>query len=112
MTAGEDLAEDERETIRALTELVRDEQAGRAKPGTVSIGPFSAFIVIGALQLAWRHPGMPPAHKEIIEGMARQMQGWFGGHLAAQLERGWDPSQDVDTSGPDAPVSGPGPDSR
>lgn len=78
-----------------LAELARAELDGTADPSQVMIGPYSAFVMISALQLAWRHPDLPDHMRDTIEATARQFQVLFGEPLAGYIELGWDISQDV-----------------
>lgn len=83
-------------SVEALTALAQAEKDGTAEKLPVHLGPFTAFVLIGALQLAWRHPDMNDLHKEMIEAVARPLQDRFGPPLWAELERGWDVTQDYD----------------
>jgi hypothetical protein len=54
---------------------------------------FDLFIVIGTLQLAWRHPGLNDRQREAIERFARQLQEQMSTpetpQIALTLEQGW-----------------------
>ena len=78
-----------------LADLARAELDGTAESAPVMIGPYSAFVMVAALQLAWRHPDLLGQMKDTIEQTGRQFQALFGEPLAGYLELGWDISQDV-----------------
>jgi hypothetical protein len=80
---------DEAEIIAAIAELARLEQSGNYERAPILIGPFSAYILIAVLQLAWRHPDLSDTHKSIIEQIAKQLQPLFGPPLDASIELGW-----------------------
>lgn len=76
--------------LRNLHEL---EQAGERT--SIAIGPFSAIVVIGALQLATRHPSMSEDHRELIGQVVDQMRPLFAGTIGEQIiDGGNDPEQD------------------
>jgi hypothetical protein len=77
-----------------IIEFYQDERDGTAQKAEVRIGPFTAFVAIGALQLAWRHPEMTQHNRDAIEHLARQLQVLFSGEMADLLEQGWDTSLD------------------
>jgi hypothetical protein len=80
---------DEKTIVDALVELARLEQSGDYEPAPVLLGPYSAYILISALQLAWRHPDLLASHKRLIENVARPLQELFGPPLAESIELGW-----------------------
>lgn len=82
--------------VEALAELAKAEAASTAEPAVLLVPPFTAFVLIAALQLAWRHPDLNPAHKGVIERVARSLQRMFGPPLYGELDRGWDVTQDYD----------------
>lgn len=95
------------ELWEAIKSLAIDEGMGARIPMT--IGPYSAFTMVGALQLAWRHPDMGGPTKAMIEDFGRQLQAAFtGGPLEPLLETGWDEHQDR-CSGCGVPVASPNP---
>lgn len=59
----------------------------------VELSLFDIFRVIGGLQLATRHPTLPPTVKAALESFARQLQREFDTpetqELARTLEQGW-----------------------
>jgi hypothetical protein len=89
----------DRSVVEALYKLAIAEQDGLVRAAPMTIGPYSSFTLIGAIQLAWRHPSMNATQKRILENIARPMQAWFSGVLADALEAGWDTSQDRDPEG-------------
>lgn len=85
---------DEGELVKAIAELAQLEQSGDYEPAPVLLGPFTAYILIGVLQLAWRHPELSATHKQIIESIARPLSKLFGPPLSDSIELGWDPAYD------------------
>lgn len=45
----------------------------------VVFGPFTAILVIGAIQLATRHPGMPEHQRVQLRAVVDQFRPWFAG---------------------------------
>lgn len=104
MSRPVDIPEDQWEAIKSLA---IDENRGARIP--VEIGPYSAFTMIGALQLAWRHPDMEGRTRDLIRGFGEQLQAAFtGGVLEPLLETGWDLRQDR-CSGCGVPIASPNP---
>lgn len=62
----------------------------------VVMGPYTAFVVISFIQLAWRCPGLSEEQKFDAESVGRQIQNEFPKQYRALIERGWDTSQDVE----------------
>jgi hypothetical protein len=85
----------EREVVLTLTSLALLVKKGEFEPAVVTLGPWSAWVLVGALQLAWRNPAMPPKQRAVLEQLARPVQTCFSGLLAEVLEEGWDTSKDV-----------------
>lgn len=92
------MAHDEEQFLGLVTQLVVLEQSRNFAPLTLDLGPYSAFVLVGALQLAWRHPDHAPKLKDIIEQIARRVQDGFPPEYAELLEAGWDPSRDVEVT--------------
>lgn len=84
----------DRAIIEALAELARIEKSGDYEPAPVLLGPFTAYTLIGVLQLAWRHPDLSPRHKQMIEDIARPLSKLFGPPLSESIELGWNPDYD------------------
>lgn len=87
------------QTFEALLEFARAEQAGQAEELTVTMGPYTAFTLIGLLQLVWRHPDLSPQMRQVIEKIARLLQGRFGTDIQAEIELGWNTACDVPPRG-------------
>lgn len=57
------------------------------------IKPFEAYVLMASLQVAWRHPNLSDAQRQIIEGFGRQLQAIFDQpdtpllHLTSEM--GW-----------------------
>jgi len=63
---------------------------------TLAVGPYTAFIMTSALQLASRHPGMTRQMRATLAGFTGQLRTWFDGTPGQELlARGEDPAQDV-----------------
>jgi hypothetical protein len=71
-------------------ELKRLRQRG---PIPVEIDQFAGFQLIGALQLAWRHPDLSDMQRKTIESFGRGLQSFYDTPLTPQLaltlEQGW-----------------------
>lgn len=88
---------DTEERLRAqlMAEEINAVRRRQGSPVTlrVDIELFDLFRVIGALQLAWRHPGLDEEQRAAIEGFARQLTQSFEGpdtpQLALTLQQGW-----------------------
>lgn len=83
------------EVVRLLAEAWLAEKAGTCPLAQIRMGSYTAFTMIAALQVAWRHPGLSKVQRDVIRELAGQVQPLFGGVLAEVLEAGWDVSQDV-----------------
>ena len=85
------------QVMKAIADLAQAEISGTAEPVTVRIGPFSMFQLIGAVQLALRHPNMPASVREMVTNLAREFATCFNeGSIARQVvEAGFDPDNDV-----------------
>lgn len=86
------VAEDERNKATLLAAFGRWSGAG---PVPVVIADrMSAWIIMGALQLAWRHPAQP--FRKYIEEVARQIQDGICDQedIYALAEAGWNPGRD------------------
>lgn len=92
------MTDTEQQFLDLVTDLARFEQDGRFTPIQLDLGPYSAFVLVGALQLAWRHPAQAGRMREIIEYIARRVQDGFPPEYAELLEAGWDTSRDVEVT--------------
>lgn len=87
------------DAIEYLKQLYDLERGGERT--TLVIGPWTAFVMIGGLQLATRHPDMSPTQKATLDGFIAQAMTWFAGTPGeAILRAGNDPGQDVPAWGP------------
>lgn len=59
-----------------LAEIERNDRDDRA---TLLIGPYTAMVLIGTIQLATRHPTMPPTMKNILRDLLDQLKPLFAG---------------------------------
>jgi hypothetical protein len=81
------------ETVAYLKQLHDLEAAGERT--TLALGPWTAFVMIGALQLATRHPQMTPDHRALIGQVIDGLRPWFDGTPGEALLRlGDDPAYD------------------
>jgi hypothetical protein len=85
---------DEAEAEAWIRELWRLEQHGDRT--TLAVGPYTAFIVIGVLQLATRHPRLPAGHRLVADEFIGQLRTLFDGTPgAAIIAAGDNPARDV-----------------
>lgn len=89
MTAAAEL-----DLVRAL---VAAENAGDRRE--IVIGPFTAFVAVGALQLAWRHPQMNGRTGATIRDLGEQLSVLLGPEVQVLLAKGWDRAHDVEPDG-------------
>lgn len=62
---------------------------------SIEVGPFTALITIGALQLATRHPQLDPDQRRLVLGVIEQFRPRFAGTLGEHIiDLGNDPSFD------------------
>lgn len=74
------------------------EQNGARHP--LLIGPFTAFCAIGALQLAWRHPGLAGTPTgDRVRDLGEQLTALFEPKVQDVLAKGWDRGHDVPWGG-------------
>jgi len=85
---------DDMVNIAAITRLVAAEQAGQTR--TITVGPYTLFCIISAMQLAVRHPGISGAMNETLAAVARALIDLFegDGEVVGLLQRGFDPEHD------------------
>lgn len=104
----------EAEAAAYVAELYLMEQAKEGEPATLLLRPFTAFTMVGALQLATRHPEMSPVQRQLIGSVIDQMRPLFAGTPGEQLlHLGDDPDFDIEHScqypyGPHSPKCPPG----
>jgi len=60
--------------FRTLIDL---EKAGER--ATISVGPYTAMNLIGALQMVTRHPGIEPPMRKIMRELVNQFRPMFAG---------------------------------
>ena len=79
-----------------MTEAIANELM-TARGLELHLTPVSAFQLAALLQLARRHPGVPPRLRETIDAFLRGVRGQFADCPAvlAALGAGDDPAQDV-----------------
>lgn len=104
----------ELEAIEYLKKLHDIEQAPGHAKAILHLGPWSAFVLIGALQLATRHPEMSPSQRDLIGQIIDQLRPLFTGTPGEQLlQLGNDPANDIEREckhpfGPHSPKCPPG----
>jgi hypothetical protein len=104
----------EAEAFEYVKQLAILEQDPGHEKATIRMGPFTAFTVIGALQLATRHPEFSPAQAKLIGEVIGQFGPLFKGTPGEMLlGLGGEPAFDVPRGcryplGPHAPECGPG----
>jgi hypothetical protein len=97
--------------IRSLYLLEREPDYQRA---IIHLGPFTAFVLISALNLAMRHPDFSETQADLLRQVIDQLKPLFAGTLAEKiLELGEHPEFDIPVkcqypSGPHAPECPPG----
>jgi hypothetical protein len=65
--------------------------------GTFQLGPFTAFTLVGLLQLTSRHPGLNRTQRNLVKQIIDQIIASFEGHPAhAVLLLGNNPDNDVE----------------
>jgi hypothetical protein len=83
----------EEEYLAYMERLAEDEIAGVRQP--IAFGPYTAMVVIGALQLATRNPSMDDRMRALLSSVVEQFRPWFAGTLGEHLiDQGNDPERD------------------
>lgn len=86
----------EQQVAEYIESLYRLEQEPDAQRAIIHLGPFTAFVLIDALQLAMRHPEFSESQAELFTQIIDQMKPLFAGTLAEQiLEIGDHPEFDI-----------------
>ena len=85
----------ESELVAYMAQLGTAELEGRTEPIPIKVHPFSALMVIGALQLVTRHPGVDDVVKKPVLNVIDQLSTIFTGTIGEEIiRRGNDPTQD------------------
>lgn len=85
----------EAEAAEYIASLFRAEQDGTAEKAQITMGPATAFVAIGAWQLAMRHPDFSDLHHHMIGHLIGQLTPLFAGTLGEEiLELGNHPEHD------------------
>jgi hypothetical protein len=98
MTDHDDMVEltaEDLTVMKWLADALKAEHNGTAETRAIEVGPFTAFNVIAAIQLAWRHPQMSESQKDAFRDLGDQIAELFGGDLREMVESGWDTEKDV-----------------
>lgn len=86
-----DSEDDAQQLVEYFRELQRLEEEGERAP--MFVGPYTAMITIGALQLAARHPSMTEGQRETLRALVDQFRPWFQGTPGETvIDQGWMPS--------------------
>lgn len=105
----------ETEAAEYVRQLWQTEQDPGCAKATAVFGPFTAFMVIGALQLAMRTPDFSPDQARLVQSFIDQCKPLFKGTPGEMLlGLGDEPAFDVPAGcrypgGPHAPECGPNP---
>lgn len=91
---SDDYTDTDHHRVMVLAELARSELDGTAEPATIKIGPFTAYVLVGLIQLACRHPELHDAQLRAAHRVADPLTTLFGPPLREEIEKGWDPVQD------------------
>lgn len=89
----------------AKVALIRDLEHAAEYRGVVHLGAYSAFMVVGLLQMVTRHPTFAPGslgHDALI-GFARTIQAGYSPAVQAIIESGFHPELDYVEDVEDAP---------
>lgn len=84
------------EDTAAITALAVMEQGGTCDPLALNVYPYSAFVLVALIQLAWRYPDLTEAQRMTAEEIGRMIQGCFDEDIAAIIEKGWNTDLDQD----------------
>lgn len=76
--------------LQLVADLARAEQNGEGPMITIHLQPYTAYVLVAALQLVHRHPGLADPLASHIEQLARQVQAGFQPPYSEILERGWE----------------------
>lgn len=85
----------EPELVTYMAQLGTAELEGRTLPIPIEVHPFSALMVIGALQLVTRHPSVDDVVKKPVHDVIDQLSTIFAGTIGEEIiRRGNDPTHD------------------
>jgi len=80
--------------VEYMRKLIEMEQEGERT--TIQLGPYTAMTMIGALQLATRHPSMAGLPVKVLRDLVDQFKPFFEGTPGEELiKRGEHPEWDV-----------------
>jgi hypothetical protein len=71
------------------------DRADRERPLTFQSDYFEMFCVIGAVQLACRHPEYKGPVRTVAEDFIRQIASHFPAEVQPLIEKGWNPNHDT-----------------
>jgi hypothetical protein len=99
-SSGDGLAPD---LVAYVATLIEAERGGER--ATLQVGPFAAFLLIGVLQGATRGPNLTGYQREVLRGLARQLEPIFAGTPVEEtIRQGYHPEFDVPPGG--EPIGG------
>jgi hypothetical protein len=72
-------------------------EALEKRPVQLNLHGYNAWVLLSAIQLAWRHPDISPRMKDRLETLGRTIQQAYADApwVAELAERGWNPAHDV-----------------
>lgn len=73
------------EALDYIKTLFMEEEAPGCEKALVSMGPATSFVLIGALQLATRHPEFSPGHCRMVGSVIDQLRKMFAGTPGEEL---------------------------
>lgn len=79
--------DDEAALLAYMQQLIGIENDPDSEPATLRIGPYTAIVLIGALQLATRHPTMSPKMRRVLRGIVDQLKPLFAGTPGEEIIR-------------------------
>lgn len=83
----------EADLLAYMLDLRATEAAGARQE--IAIGPYTAMVLIGAVQMATRHPAMPDNLRAELLTLIDQFRPWFAGTPGQHIiDRGNDPEED------------------
>jgi len=90
------IPEPPQEYLDYVVGIAESERDGTADRATLCVGPFTAFCMIAALQVAVRHPVVSGSMKTTLRSIVDQLKPWFDGTPVEEaLRRGDHPEWDV-----------------
>lgn len=89
--------EQEKADLEVIAQLIRAEREGVEVRRPLMLGPYSCYLLVCGLQLAWRHPDPSPEIRAAWQDMGELIATVLPPDTQKLLARGWDPAQDMMT---------------